>query len=313
MLAYILRRLGAGLVLALLVTLITFLMLSLSFGDVVRTILGQSATPESVDALTRQLGYDRPVLVQYGDWLLHLLRGDLGSSVYTSLPVGPSVLQRLGVTLSIIVPALVITVALSTCLGVWAAARGGVADRVAQGLSLVGYIVPGLLLAIALVYILAVRAKLLPATGYTPLAENPAGWLRSIAIPVVVLVIGSVANMAAQVRGRMIDELRRDYVRTLRTRGVSTTSIVVRHALRNAASPALTVLSLEFIQMFGSALIIENVFALPGYGSYAFNASLQGDIPVIMGITIFGVLLVTVVNLGTDLANGWLNPKARLH
>jgi peptide/nickel transport system permease protein len=158
-----------------------------------------------------------------------------------------------------------------------------------------------------------VKAKLLPATGFTTLGTDPAGWVRSITIPVVVLVIGGVANMAAQVRGRMIDELRRDYVRTLRTRGVSTTSIVVRHALRNAGGPALTVLSLEFIQMFGSALIIENVFALPGYGSYAFNASLQGDIPVIMGITVFGVLLVTVVNLGTDLANGWLNPKARLH
>ncbi|WP_030437455.1 ABC transporter permease [Actinoplanes subtropicus] len=313
MLAYVLRRIGAGLVLALLVTLVTFLMLSLSFGDVVRTLLGQSATPESVAAMTKQMGYDRPVLVQYGDWLLHLLRGDLGTSVYTSLPVGPSVVQRLAVTLSIIVPALLITVLLSISLGVWAATRGGVADRIAQGLSLVGYIVPGLLIAIVLVYLLAVRAKLLPATGYTPLSTDPAAWLHSITIPVIVLVIGGVANMAAQVRGRMIDELRRDYVRTLRTRGVSTTSIVVRHALRNAAGPALTVLSLEFIQMFGSALIIENVFALPGYGSYAFNASLQGDIPVIMGITVFGVLLVTVVNLGTDLANGWLNPKARLH
>jgi peptide/nickel transport system permease protein len=312
MLAYVLRRIGSGLVLALLVTLITFLMLSLTFTDVVRTILGQSATSESVDAMKTHMGYDRPVLVQYGDWLSHLVRGDLGRSVYTSLPVTSSVLQRLGVTLSIIVPALLITAVLSTLLGVWAAARGGLADRIAQGLSLVGHIVPGLLLAIALVYVFAVRAKLLPATGYTPLAEDPAAWLRSIAIPVVVLVIGGVANMAAQVRGRMIDELRRDYVRTLRTRGISTTSIVVKHALRNAASPALTVMSLEFIQMFGSALIIENVFALPGYGSYAFNASLQGDIPVIMGITTFGVLLVTVVNLGTDLANGWLNPKARV-
>jgi peptide/nickel transport system permease protein len=313
MLAYVLRRIGAGLVLALLVTLITFLMLSLTFKDVVRTLLGQSATPESIDGMMHRLGYDRPVLVQYGDWLLGLLRGDLGISVYTSLPVGSSVLQRLGVTLSIIVPALLITVLLSTSLGVWAATRGGIADRIAQGLSLVGYIVPGLLIAIALVYILAVRAKLVPATGYTPLAEDPAAWLRSIAIPVVVLVIGGVASLASQVRGRMIDELRRDYVRTLRTRGVSTTAIVVKHALRNAASPALTVVSLEFIQMFGSALIIENVFALPGYGSYAFNASLQGDIPVIMGITTFGVLLVTAVNLGTDLANGWLNPKARVH
>ncbi|MEV5070728.1 ABC transporter permease [Microbacterium sp. LMI12-1-1.1] len=313
MISYTLRRLGAGLILILLVTFITFLLLSTSFEDVAKTILGQSATPEATAALMEAKGWDRPVLVQYFDWLGAAVRGDLGTSVYTSLPVGPTVLQRLAVTLSVIIPALILTVIISTVLGVWAASRGGVADRLSQGISLVGYIVPGLLLAIGLVVIFAVQLKWLPATGYTPPGEDPAAWARSITIPVIVLVIGGVANMAAQVRGRMIDELRRDYVRTLRTRGASTTSIVLRHALRNAASPALTVMSLEFIAMFGGALIIENVFALPGYGSFAFNASLQGDIPVILGITAFGVLLVTVVNLLTDLANGWLNPKARVH
>ncbi|RXZ72542.1 ABC transporter permease [Agromyces albus] len=310
---YIIRRLGAGLVLALLVTFITFLLLSTSFEDVARTILGPSATPEVTEALIAERGWDRPVFVQYVDWLVNAAQGNFGVSVYTSLPVGPTVLQRLAVTLSVIIPALILTVILSTILGVWSASRGGAVDRLAQGISLVGYIVPGLLLAIGLVVIFAVQLKWLPATGYTPPGEDPAAWARSITIPVIVLVIGGVANMAAQVRGRMIDELRRDYVRTLRTRGTSTTSIVLRHALRNAASPALTVMSLEFIGMFGGALIIENVFALPGYGSFAFNASLQGDIPVIMGITAFGVLLVTGVNLLTDLANGWLNPKARVH
>ncbi|MBW9120462.1 ABC transporter permease [Microbacterium trichothecenolyticum] len=313
MTTYILRRLGAGLVLAVLVTFITFLLLSTSFQDVAKTILGQSATAESTDALMQAKGWDQPVLTQYLSWLAGAVQGDFGVSVYTSLPVGPTVLQRLAVTLSVILPALILTVILSTVLGVWAASRGGAADRISQGVSLIGYIVPGLLLAIGLVVIFAVQLKWLPATGYTPPGEDPAAWARSITIPVIVLTIGGVANMAAQVRGRMIDELRRDYVRTLRTRGTSTTSIVVRHALRNAASPALTVMSLEFIAMFGGALIIENVFALPGYGSFAFNASLQGDIPVIMGITAFGVLLVTVVNLLTDLANGWLNPKARVH
>ncbi|SDY66273.1 ABC transporter permease [Herbiconiux ginsengi] len=313
MISYIAKRLGTGIVLALLVTFITFLLLSTSFQDVARTILGPSATDQTTAALMTAKGWDRPVLVQYGDWLFSALRGDFGTSVYTSLPVAPSVIQRLLVTLSIIVPALILTAVISTLLGVWAATRGGAVDRVAQGISLIGYVVPGLLLAIGLVVIFAVQLKWLPATGYTPLADDPAAWIRSITIPVIVLTIGGVANMAAQVRGRMIDELRRDYVRTLRTRGISTTSIVIRHALRNAGSPALTVMSLEFIQMFGAALIIENVFALPGYGSFAFNASLQGDIPVILGITAFGVILVTVVNLATDLVNGWLNPKARQH
>jgi peptide/nickel transport system permease protein len=313
MISYIAKRLGTGVILALLVTFITFLLLSASFQDVARTILGPSANEETTAALMAARGWDRPVLVQYGEWLFGALRGDFGTSVYTSLPVAESVIQRLLVTLSLIVPALVITAVLSTLLGVWAATRGGIVDRVAQGISLVGYIVPGLLLAIGLVVIFAVQLKWLPATGYTPPAEDAGAWVRSITIPVIVLTIAGVANLASQVRGRMIDELRRDYVRTLRTRGVSSTSIVVKHALRNAGSPALTVLSLEFIQMFGAALIIENVFALPGYGSFAFNASLQGDIPVILGITAFGVVLVTVVNLSTDILNGWLNPKARQH
>jgi peptide/nickel transport system permease protein len=313
MFSYILRRFGAGFILAILVTFITFLLLATSFEDVARAILGPSASPETIAALIASRGWDRPVLVQYLEWLFSALRGDFGTSVFTSLPVAPSVVQRLLVTLSIIIPALLITAVISIALGVWSAARGGVIDRFAQGLSMIGYILPGLLLAILLVYVFAVQLKLLPATGFTPLATDPAAWARSITIPVIVLTIGGVANMTAQVRGRMIDELRKDYVRTLRTRGVSTRAIVFTHALRNAGSPALTVMSLEFIQMFGAALIIENVFALPGFGSFAFNASLQGDIPVILGITAFGVALVTVVNLATDLGNGALNPKARIH
>ncbi|MBF4460110.1 ABC transporter permease [Pseudoclavibacter sp. VKM Ac-2867] len=313
MTTYILRRLGTGVILALLVTFITFMLLSTSFEDVARTILGPSATPETVAALMQARGWDRPAIVQYGDWLLHALQGDFGQSVYTSLPVLPSVLQRLAVTLALIVPALALTVVLSTVLGVWAASRGGFVDRFAQGISLVGYLIPALLLAIGLVVIFAVQLKWLPATGYTPPTEDLGGWVRSITIPVIVLTIGGVANMAAQVRGRMIDELRRDYVRTLRTRGISSKSIVLKHALRGAGGPALTVMSLEFIQMFGGALIIENVFALPGYGSFAFNASLQGDIPVILGVAAWSVILVTVVNLATDLANGWLNPRARVN
>ncbi|WP_210479459.1 ABC transporter permease [Naasia sp. SYSU D00948] len=310
---YVLRRLGAGLVLALLVTLITFLLLSPSFESVVRERLGPTATPETIAGMMTELGFDRPILVQYFDWLGGVFTGDFGRSLFTSQPVAPAVAARLGVTLSLVVTALLITVVISVALGVWAASRGGVADKISQILSLVGYIVPGLLLAIVLVVVLAVNLKLLPAGGFTPFSEDPARWAASIAMPVIVLVIGGVANMAAQVRGTMIDELRKDYVRTLRTRGVSTTSIVIRHALRNAAGPALTVLSLEFIQMLGGALIIENVFALPGYGQYAFNAALQGDIPIILGITAFGVILVVVVNLVTDVVNGWLNPKARIY
>jgi peptide/nickel transport system permease protein len=313
MLFYAARKAATGLVLAVLVTLITFWLLSFSFEDVVRTILGPSATDETVAAMMQDRGYDRSFLVQYWDWLSSALTGDLGVSVYTSLPVLDSVLQRLAVTLSIIAVALVLSVIISVALGVWAASRGGLADKLSQGISLVGHLIPNLLLAIGLVVIFAVNLKILPATGYTEPGEDLGRWLKAITIPVIVLAIGSIANLTAQVRGAMVDELRKDYVRTLRTRGISRRSIVLKHALRNAGSPALTVLSLVFIGMFGGALIIENVFALPGFGSFAFNASMQGDIPVIMGVAVFGVLLVTIVNLVVDLANGWLNPKARIY
>ncbi|WP_416971029.1 ABC transporter permease [Streptomyces sp. 4F14] len=312
MILYVVRRLGTGLVLAVLVTLLTFLLLSTSFDDVASSIVGPGATPAQIHQQKAQLGLDRPLFVQYGDWLGHAVRGDLGVSWFTSEPVRAAVTARLGVTLSLVVTALLLTTLISVALGVAAAARGGAVDRIAQGVSMIGHLVPNLLIAIALTYVLAVKLGWFPATGYTPLAEDPAGWASTITIPVAALMLGGVANLTAQIRGAMIGELRKDYVRTLRTRGVPTRSVVLRHALRGAAGPALTVLSLEFVQMLGGALVIEQVFALPGYGQYAFNASLQGDVPIIMGISVFGVLLVIGVNLTVDLVGGWLNPKARV-
>ncbi|MCX5262597.1 ABC transporter permease [Streptomyces sp. NBC_00199] len=313
MIFFVLRRLGTGLMLALPVTVITFLLLSTSFDDVATSILSSGATPGRVQEQKAQMGLDRPVAVQYADWLSHAVHGDFGVSYFTAEPVRSAVTARLGVTLSVVLVALLVTTVISIVLGVVAASRGGVVDRIAQGASLVGFLVPNLLIAIVLVYALAIEAHLLPATGYTPLSENPARWAAAITIPVIALVVPGVAALTAQIRGAMIGELRKDYVRTLRTRGIPTRSIVLKHALRGAAGPALTVLSMEFVQMLGGALVIEKVFALPGFGSYAFDASLQGDVPIIMGITLFGVLLVVCLNLAVDLANGWLNPKARIH
>jgi peptide/nickel transport system permease protein len=311
MLIFVVKRLVSGLVLALLVTAITFFLLSLSFETVVRNLLGSGATDESVAGMLSAKGLDRPVIVQYLDWLRAAFALDFGRSYFTSEPVGPAVLSRLGVTMSIVVVALIATTVISVILGVAAATRGGVVDRFAQIGSLVALVLPALLLAIGLVLVFAVQFEWLPATGYTPLHTDPIAWARSITLPVVILAIGGIANITAQVRGSMIDEVRKDYVRTLTTRGIGTRSIVVRHALRNAAVPALTVLSLEFIGMIGGALIIEKIFALPGFGSFAFAASLQGDIPVIMAVTLFSVLLVVAVTVIVDLLISWLNPKAR--
>ncbi|WP_205857415.1 ABC transporter permease, partial [Phytoactinopolyspora endophytica] len=186
---YIVRRLAAGLVLALVILLIVFLLISSSFEDTARTMLGQGATPESTAALVEARGWDRPIMVQYVEWIGHAVQGDLGQSAFTSLPVRSAVVERLAVTLSLIVPALLITAILSVLLGVWAASHGGVIDRIAQGISLVGHILPGLLLAIGLVVLFGVQLGWLPATGYVRFGDDALGWLRSITIPVIVLVI----------------------------------------------------------------------------------------------------------------------------
>jgi peptide/nickel transport system permease protein len=313
MLAYIARRLGFGLILALLVTMITYALLSLSFATTTKALAGGlNASPQTVEALTVRLGFDRPLYVQYLDWLSHAVRGDFGRSLFTGEEVVSALGTRLIVTLSLVLVALALTVAISVALGVAAASRGGAVDRGVQILILLGYVFPGLLLAIGLVYLLAVNLQWLPATGYTSFAVDPGKWARSIAIPVIVLTIGGTANLTSQIRGAMIDELRKDYVRTLRTRGLSTRALTLKHALRNAGGPALTVLSLEFIGMLGGALIIEKVFALPGFGTYSYGASVRGDIPVILALSAFGVILVVGINLITDLLQGWLNPKARV-
>jgi peptide/nickel transport system permease protein len=312
-LLYVLRRLVTGVVLAVLVTFITYLLLSTSFRDMVSTLLGPDATPASVTGRLHDLGYDRPLVVQYGDWLAHAVRGDLGTSLFTSQAVAPAVLSHMVVTMSIVLPGLIIALILSVILGVWAASRSGAPDRIAQGISLVGHVVPALLTAIVLVVVFAVELKIFPATGYVQFRDSPIGWLRSTTLPVIVLVIAGMAAITAQVRGSMIDELGKDYVRTLRTAGLPPRSIVLKHALRNAGSPALTVASLQFIQLFSYSVIIENIFALPGFGSFAFTSAQSIDVPVIMGVTIVSVVLVTVVNLIADIVNGYLNPKARLH
>jgi peptide/nickel transport system permease protein len=279
---------------------------------VARNILGPGASPEQVADLENRLGLNEPIVPHFWEWLSDVAHGDLGTSYFTSEPVTDALRVRLPVTLSVVLLASLIVILLSVALGVTAATRGGFVDGFLQSFSTSVFVFPGIVLAIAMVYLFSVVLNWLPAIGYVPLAESPSGWFRSILLPAIVLAIPGVASLGSQVRGSLIDQLDRDYVRTLRTRGVSERSIVLKHALRNAAAPALTVFSLDFISMFGGALFIEKIFALPGLGTYGYTSAIQGDLPAMLGVAIFGVGLVVVVNLVVDLINGWLNPKARV-
>lgn len=312
MVSFVLRRLASGATLIFVASTLTFLLMSLSGGNPARNILGEGATDEQVAAKAAELGLDQPLLERYVSWLTSALQGDFGTSWFTNEPVISSLANKFPVSLSIVTGAILVTAVLAALLGVTAAVRRGWIDRFVQIFAVIGFALPNFWVALVLVTVFAVSLRLLPATGFVPFTTDPGRWFLGLILPVTALAIGTIASTAQQVRGAMIDVLSQDYVRTLRARGISSSSLLFRHVLRNAAPPALTVLSLQFVGLLGGAVVIEKVFALPGIGNLAVTATTQGDLPQILGLVVVMVILVVLVNLLIDLAAGWLNPKARL-
>lgn len=312
MLRLILRRLVVSVPLIGGVTLLTFLLQSVAPGDTARAILGLNFTPERHEQLRRQLGLDRPLLVQYWHWLSGALHGDLGVSPVSGLDVGVEIGNRLTVTLSLIVVTTLLAAVIGIGLGVVSAVRQGWLGRSVDVLSMVGLGLPNFWFGLILVSVFAVALPLLPATGFVPLAVDPGGWARSLVLPVATLTVGAVAVVAKQTRDAMLEALSRDYIDTLRANGASTRSIIVRHALRNAAIPVVTVIGLVFVGLVSGTVLVEAVFAMPGLGGLAIQATTQHDLPTLQGVTLTFTLIVVTVNLLVDLAYGWLNPKVRV-
>jgi len=311
MLFTVLRRAVSGVVLVFVVATITFLLLSVNTDSVARNIVGQNAGAAQEAAKVAELGLDQPLLVRYGDWLTAAVRGDLGSSWFSNVEVTQALGNTLPITLSVVVVGLLISALCSILIGAFAALRPGWIDRSVQFGSVVLSALPSFLVALVLVLVLAIQLRLLPATGFVPMSESVGGWFASIILPSLALAVSATAATTQQVRGSLVEVLSLDYIRTLRSRGLSRRTIIFKHALRNAAPPALTVLSLQFIGLVGGAVIIEKVFGLPGIGSLASSAATQGDMPVVLGVVVVMVVIVVLVNLLMDIAYGWLNPKVR--
>ena len=309
MLTFIARRLASGVILLITISVVAFLLLYAGGGDIARRLLGEDASPATVAQKAHELGLDQPLIVQFGTWLSGAVRGDFGTSWFTSQPVSDAILSRLSVTLSLVFGATLLIAVVSVVLGVLAATRGGIVDTIVQVLSLIGTAIPGFLIALGLVLVFAINLGWFKPTGYVQFADSPAGWLGSITLPVIALSLGGIAGVTQQIRGSMLDSLRQDYVRTLRSRGISPRSVILKHVLRNAAGPALAV---HLVGLLGGAVIIEQMFAIPGMGQVAVTATSQGDIPLVMGLVLATAVLVVLLNLVVDLAQGWLNPKVRL-
>ncbi|GIU55859.1 ABC transporter permease [Arthrobacter sp. NicSoilC12] len=283
MITFILKRLGSGLVTLFAVSILTFSLLYVSSGSIARNILGDQATPEQLAVKEAELGLDQPIITRYFSWLTGALGGDLGTSWFTSEPVGNALATRIPVTMTMVFSAMILIAIVATLIGVAAAVKRGWVDRVVQIGAIIGDSIPGFVIGIILVTILAIQMGLFPATSTISPGVGADAWLLSLTLPVIALLINGVTGGAQQIRSAVIKQLERDYVRTLRSRGIGEREVLFKHVLRSAAPAGLTVLSLQLIGMLGGVVIIEQIFALPGMGPLAVAATGQSDQPVVMG------------------------------
>jgi peptide/nickel transport system permease protein len=312
MIGFIAKRLASGVILLGVISTLAFFLVYSSSSNIALNILGPDAPQEAVLAKQKELGLDNTLLNRYFDWAKNAVSGDFGNSWFSSESVVSGILHRLPVTLTLVMLAMGIAASLAILLGIAAATKGGWVDKFVQVLAIAGFAIPGFLLAVFLVTGLAIKVRLLPATGWVPFGDDPVNWAKSLILPVISLVVATVASAAQQIRSAIKLVLEKDFVKTLTSRGISRNEIIFKHILRAAAPAGLTVLSLQFVGMLGGSVIIEKIFALPGMGEMAVNATAMGDTPVVMGVVVYTVIIVISVNLIVDLVNGWLNPKVRV-
>jgi peptide/nickel transport system permease protein len=294
-----------------LVSLLTFLLTAVIPGNPGRTILGQGADPEDVAALNEALGVGRPLPARYWDWLVGALHGDLGTSLTTGAPVGGMLADRIPVTLALVFGAMTVAGLVGVTAGALSALRGGWLGRLIDSVSMLTMAVPVYWLGLVLATLLAVRWRVFPAIGFTPFSQSPSAWFMGLVLPVLTLGLSSAAPVAKQTRDGVLSQLSRDYVRVLRARGFTERVIVVKHVLRNAAAPILTVLGVVVVGMFGGSVLIETVFVMPGLGSLAVLSAGSQDIPSMQGVAVIFTILVIVVNLVIEMLYVLVNPKVR--
>jgi peptide/nickel transport system permease protein len=311
MLRLIGRRLAIALPMLFVIATLTFGITSAIPGDPVVSILGPEAGAEQYAKLRADLGLDRPFWERYGDWMSHALQGDFGNSIISSRPVSTVISERLPVTISIALFAIAVTLVVGVGLGLIASLSEQWPGRLAQVLAVIGISIPNFWLGILLVLLFSLTLHWLPATGYTPISEDPSNWIRSLTLPVIAVAVSGIAAIARQTRASMNEVLAKDFVRTLLACGTPRHTIIFKHALRNASIPVVTALGFQFITLFGGAFIVEQVFALSGIGQLTISAVGNRDIPLIQGVVLFTAVIVIVVNLVVDVLYSVLNPKVR--
>lgn len=318
MIRFLIRRVVSGIVVMWVVATVVFAMYFVAPNDVARLLAGRQATPQTVAAVSRALGLNRPLLSQYGSYLWHALHGNLGYSYLNSTPVTTLISQSFPVTFSLAVGGAVIWLIIGVASGVFASRRAGsVADRATTGVALLFYSMPTFLLGegLLLLFFLELRkagVDWLPASGFVPFDQSPAQWALHLVLPWVTIALVSAAIYTRLTRASMLEVLGDDYIRTARSKGITERRISYRHALRAASTPIVTQFGIDVGTLLGGVIVTETVFGLPGLGQLAITSIDHQDLPTIIGLVLLASAFVVVANLLVDIAYAVLDPRVRL-
>ena len=312
MLGYLLRRVLAALPVMGVVALFVFLLLRLTPGDPAAILAGDNATPEQLERIRVSLGLNQPIYIQFFTWIDKLLHGDLGVSLISNVPVLKMIGQRIEPSISIALSTIILSILIAVPLGVVAAWKHGTwIDRFVMGLSVLGFSVPVFVIGYVLIQIFAIDLRWLPVQGFRSITAGFGPFLERLVLPTLTLSFIYVALIARMTRAAMLDVLGEDYIRTARAKGIGEIAVLLRHGLRNAAVPVITVIGSGFALLISGVVVTESVFNLPGIGRLTVDAVLARDYPVIQAMILLTSLLYVTVNLLIDVAYTLLDPRIR--
>jgi peptide/nickel transport system permease protein len=312
MTAYIVRRLLSMIPVIAIVALFVFLLLHLAPGDPAAIMAGDNATPDNIAQIRQKLGLDEPLWRQFIVWIASLAQGNLGNSMFWGDPVTTLIAQRAEPTISLAAMTITFAVVIAIVLGVVAAANAGTGiDRFVMGFAVMGFSVPVFVVGYLLIFLFAIELRWLPVQGYTPIAEGVLPWLRNLVLPTVALGLAYVALIARITRATMLDVLSEDYMRTARAKGVAAMPLLLKHALKNAAVPIVTVIGIGVALLIGGVVITETVFNIPGIGRLVVDAITRRDYPIIQGVIMVFSGVYVLVNMLVDLSYTFFDPRIR--
>ena len=295
---------------AFLASVILFVLLKLTPGDPVLVMLGERATAQNYAALRHDLGLDQPYPVQYVAWVSHVAQGDFGKSLRNGSPVKNEIISRLPATIQLGVAALLLGVIVALPLGLISAVfRGSAVGFLATAFSQVGIAVPGFFVGLVLIYVFALNLRWFPPGSYTAFTNNPGEWLRRLILPAITLSLFGAATQTRFIRSGLLDTLHQDYIRTARAKGFGEAAVIMRHALRNALIPSVTLFGLQIGAILEGAFIVESVFAWPGIGRLAVQSLGARDYPIVQAVVLLAVFVFLSANLLVDIAYAYLDPR----